>query len=176
MFPIASILIPSGGSSFLNIPQNYTHLQLRITARSDYDRGAGNLVPVSLYAQFNDDGGANYSNHWLTGDGASATSSGGANNNGAHFGTYGLPGFRAPANVYGSFIIDILDYTNTNKYKTVKSLAGVDENGGGNASLVSSNWRSTAAITKIYLYADGNLVSGSRADLYGLQTSSVTGA
>jgi hypothetical protein len=37
----------------------------------------------------------------------------------------------ATANAFGVGIIDILDYANTNKYKTIKSLDGCDLNGAG---------------------------------------------
>jgi hypothetical protein len=55
------------------------------------------------------------------------------------------------ANVFGTFIIDILDYANTSKYKTQRGLGGADLNGSGYISFNSGNWRNTNAITSISL-------------------------
>jgi hypothetical protein len=180
MYPIASYTFTSSGStSFTNIPQIYTHLHARIFARSDYDRGAGYTQPVSIYLQFNGDGAANYSGHYFSSDGASITSSGGGANAGAYAGTYGMPSFRAPANIYSNVLVDIIDYTNTNKYKVVKSISGVDQNGtgstsgAGSVSYTSSCWKNNNAITSILFYGDGNYVAGSRIDLYGITSSSI---
>jgi hypothetical protein len=179
MFPITSVTVGAGGASNINfgsIPQTFTHLQIRVFGRTDYDRGAGNLVPVSIYCNFNSDTATNYSWHVLAADGASTTSQNGTNTSGIHIGTSSIPAFRAPASVFGSFIVDILDYANTSKFKTVRTLGGVDQNGSGATTLDSGNWRSTAAINLLSFTADGNFVAGSRADLYGIQTSNATGA
>jgi len=178
MYPIASQTASSGSSitTFSNIPQTFTHLQIRVYGRSDYDRGSGNTVPVSLYCTFNGDGAANYSWHLLTGDGSTASSNNTANATGIHLSTSGLPAFRAPANTFGNYVIDILDYANTNKYKTTKSLGGVDQNGSGALTFNSGNWRSTSAITSIAVFCDGNFALGTRIDLYGISISNATGA
>jgi hypothetical protein len=39
------------------------------------------------------------------------------------------------ASVYSAGVIDILDYANTNKYKTMRILDGTDANGSGEAFL-----------------------------------------
>ena len=58
------------------------------------------------------------------------------------------------ANTYSGFIIDVLDYANTNKYKTLRSLFGGDVNmAGGVLGLQSELWMNTAAITTITLTA-----------------------
>ena len=69
-------------------------------------------------------------------------------------------------------IIDYLDYTNTNKFKTVRILQGYDGNTtGGNINFESNLWRSTSAITSIQIYAPsgGNLVQNSKFALYGIK-------
>jgi hypothetical protein len=55
---------------------------------------------------------------------------------------------------FGVSIIDILDYANTNKYKTFRNLNGNDINGtiasvGGYISLLSGLWMKTNAITSL---------------------------
>jgi hypothetical protein len=59
----------------------------------------------------------------------------------------------------GASILDILDYANTNKYKTIRLLAGVDVNGtvatfGGVVGLTSGLWQNTNAITSIKLVVE----------------------
>jgi hypothetical protein len=72
------------------------------------------------------------------------------------------------SNTYGVFIIDILDYANTNKYKTVRTLGGYDANGSGVVSLRSNSWRNTSAITSVKFYTGGT-TSDSRFALYGIK-------
>jgi hypothetical protein len=55
------------------------------------------------------------------------------------------------ASVFGGIVIDILDYANTNKYKTMRTLSGYDANGSGNVGLFSGLWMNTAAVTSINL-------------------------
>ena len=75
------------------------------------------------------------------------------------------------ANTPASGLIDILDYLNVNKYKTVRSLGGIDINGsGGFIDLFSGNWRSTSAITRIDLTPSvNNFKQYSHFALYGVK-------
>jgi hypothetical protein len=41
----------------------------------------------------------------------------------------GVPGSSSPSGMFGAGIIDILDYANTNKYKTIRNYAGNIKNG-----------------------------------------------
>ena len=148
-FSIATTTLSSSNTiEFTSIPQTYTHLQIRGIAR-------GAVVGTGFhqaYMQFNSDTGANYSTHYLSGDGASASSSATASSD--FITIAAIPGTNNTASVFGGFVLDILDYTNTNKYKTTRSLAGADANGSGYAWFSSGNWRNTNAITSIRLYAN----------------------
>lgn len=162
------------GVTFSSIPQTFTHLQLRCFVRDT----ASAPNPDYLLSRFNGDTATNYSNHSLYGTGASVIS------DSFNVSTYGfsgpfsyLSGAYSAANVYSPVIIDILDYSNTNKNKTVRSIGGFDSNGSGSIGLFSGLWRNTAAITSIYIStANGLEVAGSSYNLYGISTSSVTGA
>ena len=157
---ISSVTLSATESSitFSGIPSTYTHLQIRCMAlisASDND----------YRLQFNGDTAANYSRHFIYGDGATVVASGTASE------TKILVGYNAATytNATAS-IIDILDYANTNKYKTVRSLAGADKNGGGYAFLFSGNWRNTAAVTSISLIpAAGTFNTYSSFALYGVK-------
>jgi hypothetical protein len=122
---------------------------------------------------FNGDFGTNYSWHSLNGDGGSATARQSTTTTRIATNTNAETG--APANTFGTIVFDILDYTNTNKFKTTRALAGVDINGlvasnGGVVELVGGNWRSTSAITSITITADSpNYVQYTTFSLYGIR-------
>jgi hypothetical protein len=177
MYPIASTTIssPTSNISFTSIPQNFTHLEFRIFARCAYDRGSGNTVPLSAYFQFNADTTTNYWEHRIYGTGASASSD--SNNAGGGWAAQQtIPGVQATANVFGSAIFTVLDYTNTNKYKVTRSISGADQNGSGYVALCSTVWNNTNAVNVITFYSDANWVAGTTIQMYGISTSNATGA
>jgi hypothetical protein len=163
---IATVTVGSGGSasiSFTSSPATYTHLQVRCLARTDRA-----LTADQLRITVNSDSASNYSDHILSGDGSSATASAAANNTYMFLGRASAA--TATASIFGATIIDILDYANTNKYKTLRSLTGVDFNGTGNISLTSGSWRNTAAITSIQVTFLGSLMDQySSFALYGIK-------
>jgi hypothetical protein len=77
-------------------------------------------------------------------------------------------GTSAAASIFGAGIVDILDYANTNKYKTLRALAGVDFNGSGRVGLTSGLWQSTSAINAITLEGS-SFVQYSSFALYGIK-------
>ena len=76
--------------------------------------------------------------------------------------------------------MDLLDYQNTNKFKTIRSIGGYDTNNAASinpfATFASGVWMNTAAVTSISLIGNASLLAGSRADLYGIGVSDQTGA
>jgi len=73
-----------------------------------------------------------------------------------------------PKMQFNGFVIDILDYSNTSKYKTTRELSGQDRNGSGEIALWSGNWRSTLAITSIE-FSNGTFDQYSSFALYGIK-------
>jgi hypothetical protein len=144
---------------FTNIPQTYTHLQVRFINLQDSTE--------NIWMQFNGDTATNYSWHDLFGDGASAASAAGTNDVYFKIGYVG----STSASFAGAGITDVLDYRNTNKYKTARALAGTDVNGSGGYVLFrSGNWRNTNAITSIkILPTSGNFKQYSHFALYGIK-------
>lgn len=150
--------------TFSSIPSTYTHLQIRGIARSDRTAGTGAGMPITL----NGDSAANYSSHRLYGDGASAAATGASNRSALI--DDDITADNQTANVYEVFIIDILDYADTNKYKTARALWGFDNNGSGSIRLLSGNWRSTNAITSIsFTLAGSNFKTPTQIALYGIK-------
>jgi len=74
---------------------------------------------------------------------------------------------------YSIAVFDLLDYANTNKYKTVRALSGVDYNAAsppGYIRLISGNWRSFDAVTSLTIIPEAsNFSQYSRFSLYGIK-------
>ena len=153
----------SGTISFTSIPSTYKHLQIRFIGKSAASGGTENP-----WLRFNNDSATNYSAHRLYGDGSSAASD--AFTTVAQIRAGFVPD-STTANLMGVSIIDILDYADTNKNKTVRLLSGQDVNGaGGYITLSSGNWRSTVAVNRVDIIGDGsNWTSSSQFALYGIK-------
>jgi hypothetical protein len=156
---------------FSSIPQTFTHLHVRCFSRSTF---AG--ATASFFIRLNADGGSNYAFHSLLGDGGTVTSSGAVSQTVGQVGV--MPAATATTGIFGSTIIDVLDYKNTNKNKTIRSINGNDRNGAGIAYSGSSLWMNTQAVNSITLISGGaaNLAEFSTFQLYGISTSEITGA
>lgn len=164
---IATTTVGAGGAAsitFSSIPSTYRHLQIRLLVRST------TVTTQSVaYMQFNSDTAANYSYHELTGQGSTAGAGGSASVTGPRIAIY--PGASSTASMFGVGVIDILDYKDTNKYTTYRSLNGNDQNGSGYVILFSGNWRNTAAVSTITIgdNSGGNFVQYTQAALYGIK-------
>lgn len=154
---------------FTSIPSTYTHLQVRGLIQPNNPGGGGTTLPTF---RINGDTATNYSHHYLRGDGVSASASGGGSQ------TFGLITFSTQGNAtnnFAGFIMDILDYKDTNKLKVIRTLGGYDNNGAGSIGLVSCLWSSTSAITSLRIFAnDGlnlNVSANATFALYGIKVS-----
>ena len=147
--------------TFSSIPATYTHLQIRGILKNS---GGGTYIKMQL----NGDTGSNYSGHELSGDGSTAAALGYSSRTDIPI----TPNGNTATNFAG-FILDLLDYANTNKYKTIKSLDGCDLNGAGAIIFGSGSWRNTAAITTITLtdYLGTAFLTGSSFYLYGISNA-----
>lgn len=161
---IATIVVGSAGAAnveFTNIPNTYTHLQVRgivFTTTTDY----------SPAIQFNSDTGSNYRSHIMNGNGSVGT---GSSPNSPTEGVLFGKSYAASDTHPTGLIIDILDYKNTNKYKTIRTFGGNDRNGSGEVSFISTLWKNTAAITSIKIYAAVNLKQYTHFALYGIRSA-----
>lgn len=179
MYPIATWTATADNQeqSFINIPQTFAHLQIRAFVKSPVITGARSTNVDWTYMRFNGDATpANYASHSLEGDGVTATSASDATGVVSAFKSGVMPSSTSAAGFFGSLIVDIYDYTNTNKNKTFRALSGADVNGAGIVSLRGGLWISTAAVTSIYLggWSSGYKL-GSRFDLYGVSNSPTAG-
>lgn len=160
---LATVTVPSGGAAsvtFAGIPTGYKHLQVRFIAR-----GASG---GAIYTQFNGDTGANYSSHNLNGDGSTAVAQAQTSTSTPLIIRNG--GISTTANTFSAGVVDILDYANTTKNKTLRSLAGQDLNGSGLIEFASNAWYNTAAISTITMTHNGSgFTQYSQFGLYGVK-------
>jgi hypothetical protein len=165
---LATITIPSGGLSsvtFAGIPSGYKHLQIRVFTRST----TTTFVQSALTFRANGDTGTNYSFHQVGGDGSSTFASGTANT--SSITTVTSATANGSTSTFGAGIIDVLDYADINKFKTIRCLSGLDLNGTPSTiSLRSGAWRNTSAITSITLTeSNNNIAEFSSIALYGVK-------
>ena len=171
MEPIATNLVGStsvNSISFNDIPQGYKHLQLRAFGRTD--RVSGN---DGINIRFNSDITGSYSEQELKGSPSATTVISYINDTGAAHSAFSTNGGYS-SSIFGSIVLDILDYSNSNKYKTLKSFGGADNNGTGTVGGVyfdSSCWMNLNPISSILITSatGSNFVQYSRFSLYGLK-------
>jgi hypothetical protein len=161
---IATVTVGAGGSSsidFTSIPSTYKHLQIR---------GFVKMSAAGAYPQLRLNGvtSSSYSAHLLTGSGS-----------GSPFAywpataTYfdWLAGAADGSSTgYAAVVTDLLDYTDTNKNKTLKTLSGLDMNGSGQVYIASGVLLSTSAISSIKILTSSSTIAQySSFALYGIK-------
>lgn len=167
---LATTTVPSGGVlsvTFTGIPSGYKHLQIRAIFR-DNRSNSGNGSYAEL--TFNGDTANNYSYHQLFGNGSTAGAA--ANANYASIEVTRIADNGSATNVFGANVIDILDYSSTNKAKTVRGFGGYDNNGTGSIYLWSGGWYKTPeAITSLTIKDSGGTLFSqySQFALYGVR-------
>lgn len=166
---LASYTVGSGGASYIEfagLPTGgqYTHLQIRVTARTTT---ATSFDALAL--QFNGDTSSVYTLHTLYGNGSSATAFANTPTTEAYLDK--AAGASLSSNIFAGIVCDVLDYASTTKFKTTRSLGGGDANGSGVIHLTSGLWRSTNAINslKIYSFGGGNLAQYTNISVYGVR-------
>lgn len=169
MIPIATVTVSTNSPlsiDFTSIPSTYEHLQIRGIGRTKRNISAS----ASIQMRFNSDTSSTYANHYFYGDGSSVAASA--------LSSYPRIDWIATATddgntigMFSPFIIDILDYSSTNKATTVRSLHGIDRNVSGYMVMSSGLWTNTAAITSISLIeGSGNgFAQYTTAALYGIK-------
>ena len=163
---ISTVTVGAGGVTsitFSSIPSTYQHLQVRAISR-----GTGAYTDQENYITFNGTSSNYYGGHFVIGNGSTAS----ANVN-AYTTVNVLPRLisaNSTASVFSTYVTDILDYANTNKNKTIRSLGGFDANGTGSMDYYSGLWMNTSAITSINIRpSTDNFAQYSSFALYGIK-------
>jgi len=151
--------------TFSAIPQTYEHLQLRMSGKLGRSNHEGEMLINGVSS------GSVYSRHRMGGSGSS-TNAWASTSADYIVGPY-FSGTGAGAANYAVSIVDILDYTNTNKNMTMMYMTY--EQGTPNLYFGSALWDGTAAVTsltyRITPTVSELLTRGSVITLYGLNSS-----
>jgi len=159
--PIATTTLGTAAASitFSSIPATYTDLRLVIVAT------ASTAAP-DIQVQFNSDSGSNYSHTRLIGTGSSAISGQSSNQTYTYVDYTGLS-----TTIPSLYEMDIFSYAGST-FKTMLAKTSEDRNGSGDIFTSVSLWRSTSAITSIYLFLSAyNFATGTTATLYGIKNA-----
>jgi len=152
--------------TFSSIPQTYTDLVLRISART------GRTDPDYILLTFNSDttsSGTTYSDTYMLGSGSTTTS--GRDSSGATIYDVGIPGVNQTSNTFSSTEIYIPNYT-VSANKPFSSFSVTENNATAADIWAGANlWRNTAAVTQINMTAVSSYVAGSSFYLYGIKNS-----
>jgi hypothetical protein len=166
-YSIATATVDSSPDSYIqfdNIPTDYTHLQIRGIIR------AHSSGPMHTYFRFatgngSIDTGSNYNSHLYGGSGDATPFT----ENYANSTTIEGPPVTSTGNHWAGVVADILDYQNTNKFKTLRSYGGFPQSAGGYLFFTGGTWRNTGAITSIRFLINGaDVAEYSQLALYGI--------
>ena len=151
---------PTSGTSvtFSSIPGSYSHLQIRYNIKTS-DNGSFILMRINGATS------SVYSQHYLNGDGSTASAGGSSALN--TISRLQFPSGTSPTYPNVS-IIDLHNYTSTTQNKTVRWFSGKDDNGSGEVVLGSAAYLATTAITSIEIYGI-TYQSGTNISLYGVK-------
>jgi hypothetical protein len=135
---------------FGSIPQGYRDLILVLAVSS---AGGNQLARL----RFNSDSGSNYSRLFMRGDGSSATSSADPDT--------GIFGADVDSTNKHAQVINIMDYSATDKHKTVINRT----NRGDRVQAFAQRWSNNSAITSVrVVIASGTFNAGNTFSLYGI--------
>lgn len=161
---IATQTVGAGGQAsiqFNSIPSTFQNLQLRFVAKSTTAGGGsgGALVLMTMNST------AFTKSAYLYATGTSLASNNNSN-----------PGFLAnlvragETSMFTACVVDIFDYRNTNKTKTLRILGGMNINGSSEMSLNMNVWNSTSAVTSLTITpTSGDFAQYSSFALYGIR-------
>jgi hypothetical protein len=158
---LATVVVPSGGLSlvvFAGIPVGYRNLEIR----------AVTLKLNDVFVRFNDDEAANYNRHSLYSNGNGSVTTFGEINSIYNALSYGEGSATNP----NAATMTILDYSASNKFKTTRSISGINNNSGTSAIVMlnSGAWRNTTPINKITVIPwGGSFSQNTHIALYGVK-------
>jgi hypothetical protein len=157
--PLATVTLGTAASSvtFSSIPATYRDLIVVFAGTAT----ATNSVAL---IRLNSDTGSNYSSLNARGNGSNAASAS-TTTTGAWF----LQANSALGTTQSNAIGQIMDYSATDKHKTILSRGDTNNTEGPAVEMIAARWANTAAVTSVQVYlAANNFASGSTFSLYGV--------
>jgi len=153
--------------TFSSIPQTYTDLVIRYSARTNGGGAVGDTCNIT----FNSDTGTNYSRVTMRSNGSVAASFIGANASSVNFHT-NVNGSGGTSNTFASVEIYVPNYTSTSTRPISVSNVQEDNATRGDVYAGASQYRGSSAISSITWSAPGSLfLTGSSFYLYGIKNS-----
>jgi hypothetical protein len=155
----------TGGISWANIPQTYQYLQIRFTALSRTSTNDFSLFFNSVST------GTSYTYSAIVAKPTTSTSSASSTALSDKPYIYMLDGefTNVPSGQTLTGVINIHDYANTNKFKTISALYGSDQNGNGLVINRTALYKSTNAITTLDIFNGYYWATGTTFSLYGIK-------
>lgn len=170
---IATVTVGAGGTSYVefsSIPQTYKHLQIRALLRGQAADTAG-----QSWIRVNGVTSNSYAWHGFYGTGSgTGTENSAFSSQDAIYSQFRHSSGNSTAGVFGVGVCEILDYANTNKYKTFKTFSGYDANGSGQARYYTGFLTSTMnAITTLRIQdqSGSGYAQYTHFALYGIKDS-----
>jgi len=145
----------TAGIAFDNISQDYRDLIIVVT-------GKGAFGGLGCQARVNNDSASNYFYVLVEANGTQIYSGNGSS---TRFLFSSSGAFDTGAN--GIWILQFMDYSATDKHKTVLTRTNGDVTSGRGLDMGAHMWANTSAITKVDFYA-GNFATGTTIYLYGV--------
>ena len=158
-YPIATFTTATSSTTsytFNSIPSTYTDLVLICNLKATSSNS-------SIVVRFNSDGGSNYSNIQLYGNGSSTFSQRFSNQTEGYLSFSGFP-----TATFAPTIVNFMNYANTTTNKTYIGRGGY---AGGYVDTSVGLWRSTTAISSMTLYAGNYFDTGCTFTLYGIKAA-----
>jgi hypothetical protein len=172
---IATTTIGSGGATsitFNSIPSSYTHLQVR-----GITRNAANVGGDDVQLRINADSGTNYDWHEVYASRSTASVYAQTSGTGVNYMrvSHNTADASFGTSKFNGLVIDILDYANTSKNTTVRTIWGADNNATGYTGLSSGLWLNTSAVTSLTIYpynqGSNNFAEYTQLALYGIKAA-----
>lgn len=168
-YELISTVMGNGSSStitFSSIPATYKHLQIRGIMKQ---AGGGRNDATTMWIRLNGDTSSAYAWHFMRANGTGIFA--GAGSTSPQIINGYTPGSSQPG--FGPIIIDILDYANTSKTKTLRTTSGSETNDTNfnRVAFESGLWNNTSALTSISLIESLSLgfSTTTRFSLYGIR-------
>ena len=154
--------------TFSNIPQGYTDLRLIVVGGTTRA-----TTSDTIRLQFNSDTSSKYSSNYVLGNGSAASAYAYATQT-SQF-TDGIRLVGTDFGLRSMIAYDIMNYANTTTYKTTLARCVTPESTVIGSSISVGLWRSTSAITSIYLQGDSvaNFAIGTTFTIYGIKAALV---
>ena len=150
---------------FLAIPSTYVNLQIRFVGKT----ASSSVGSSATKIEYNSDTTtANYFSNYLIAIGSNLKYANYAAN--PNYGTWVANNGGMSTNGFGFGVVDIYDYTNTNKYTSSLNNSGLADTSYQQFHQSAAVWKNTALVTSMKITPlDGNWVVGSIISLYGLK-------